>query len=208
MRILVTGFEPWKGSINPAGIIAKGLNGKKFDGIIVVGLEVPEDFYGLPALAASLVEEYRPQAVISLGWDYTPAIKVEKTARNMMDSDFGGEEVPDNFGNFPDSAPVVRGGPPSYQSSLPVESIVKAIKSAGIPAFTSYDAGTHCCNTMMYSFLRAVSLKRIDAISGHIHIPPTRAVKTHLKVKKMALGKERRAIEIAVATTARYLKNR
>jgi len=202
---LVAGFEPWKGSANPAGIIAKGLNGMKFDGLSIVGIEVPEDFYGLPRLALSLVKKHRPRVVISLGWDYTSSIKVEKVARNKMDSEFGGEQVPDNFGNLPRNAPVIRGGAPYYRSTLPVESIVKAVRAEGIPAVVSRDAGTHCCNTMMYSFLRAVKRTGIESISGHIHVPPTPRMKTVLKVKPMVLEKERKAIEVAVETCARVL---
>ncbi len=206
MRALVTGFEPWTGTINPAGTIAKGLNGRKFDGLEVVGLEVPEDFYGLPKLALSLIREYRPRVAISLGWDYTSTIKVEKVALNVMEAVFGGEDVPDNFGNLPKGLPILPGRPLAYGGTLPVESIVEEIKSAGIPVVTSYNAGTHCCNTMMYSFLNGVKVGKTETISGHIHLPPIPGMKTHLPVKPMELETERKAIEIAIKTCERQVR--
>ncbi len=208
LKALVTGFEPWEGSLNPSGTIAKELNRKKFGRLEVIGLEVPEDFYSLPKLALSLVRKHRPDVVISLGWDYTPAIKVEKIALNVMNAEFGGEEVPDNSGNVPKGSPVVRSSPLAYTGTLPVESIVQDIRSAGIPVFRSYNAGTHCCNTIMYSFLRAAKTQKKKPLSGHIHLPPVPGMETHLQVKPMELETERRAVEIAIGTCGRYVRKR
>jgi pyroglutamyl-peptidase len=205
LRILLAGFEPWKGSVNPAGAVAKGLDGRTIEGGRVVGVEVPEDFYGLPRVARSLVREHRPDVVISLGWDYTPAVKVEKVAVNMMYAVFGDQLVPDNLGRSPRGVPVASRGPVALRSTLPVESIVSDLSAAGIPAFASYSAGTHGCNAMMYSFLTAVRREH-HGVAGHIHLPPTEGVETRFPVARMELETERKAIEIAIGSCARSLR--
>ncbi|MDG6988597.1 MAG: pyroglutamyl-peptidase I [Nitrososphaerota archaeon] len=207
MRILLAGFEPWKGSVNPAGAVAKSLDGMTIEGGRVVGVEVPEDFYGLPRITRSLVKEHRPDAVISLGWDYTRAVKVENVAVNMMFAVFGDQLVPDNRGRSPRGVPISKRGPVALRSTLPVRSIVSDLSAAGIPAVESYDAGTHGCNTMMYSFLMAVRKER-HGVSGHIHLPPTEGVDARFPVEKMELDTERKAIEIAVGSCARSLRRR
>jgi pyrrolidone-carboxylate peptidase len=101
LKALVTGFEAWAGDANPASTIAKELNRKTIGGIEVVGVEVPEDFYRLPKLASRILKRVSPKVVLSLGWDLTSAIKVEKIAINVMASDFGGHVVPDNYNHRP-----------------------------------------------------------------------------------------------------------
>ncbi|PSN85096.1 hypothetical protein B9Q02_07680 [Candidatus Marsarchaeota G1 archaeon BE_D] len=44
VKALVTGFEGWLGKTNPAGVIAKSLDGAKINDLEVVGREIPEDF--------------------------------------------------------------------------------------------------------------------------------------------------------------------
>ncbi|MEM3638164.1 MAG: hypothetical protein QXX17_01775 [Conexivisphaerales archaeon] len=205
MRILITGFEAWAGNKNPSGMVAEELNGSVIDGAEVVGKVLPEDFYALPKLARKLVDEVRPDCVISTGWDYTKAIRVEKVALNVMNSFFADSVVPDNYGNKPRDEPIIKGGPLALGSTLPADEIVKELNDAGIPAILSYHAGTHCCNTAMYSFLHADIVK----ISGFIHVPPLPDMIKNPKIDTitMPIGQQKRAIEIAVRVCARHLSS-
>ncbi|MDG6929526.1 MAG: pyroglutamyl-peptidase I [Nitrososphaerota archaeon] len=174
VKALLTGFEAWAGHKNPSGMIARELDGKVVEGVEVVGRELPEDFFRLPRITSSLVEELEPDIIISMGWDYGRAIRVEKVAINVQQSDFGDKVVPDNAGNSPRGTPVLDQGQLAYAAGLPAERVVEALRKAGIPAVLSYHAGTHCCNTVMYSFLHSISSGRRNVMSGFMHIPPLR----------------------------------
>jgi len=41
---------------------------------------------------------------------------------------------------------VIEGGPVGYFTTLPLKSIVQALRLAGIPASVSQSAGTYVCN--------------------------------------------------------------
>src|SRR5579875_3614769 len=128
MKALVTGFEAWAGHMNPGGMIAKELNGRNLDGLDVVSVELPEDFYAIPGLARKYFDELHPNIIISIGWDYTRTVRVEKV-------------VPDNRGNTPKDQPVIKGAPLARRSTLPVDRIVSAIGRSEIPVAGSFYAG-------------------------------------------------------------------
>jgi pyroglutamyl-peptidase len=170
----------------------------------VTGVEVPEDFYKLPRIASRLLREVSPDVVISLGWDFTRTIKVEKIAVNVMASDFGGRVVPDNYKHAPRDEEVVKGAPVAYRASLPTDEIVRDMIKNQIPAVASYNAGTHCCNTLMFSFLHNTRRRRTSIRSGHIHIPPIPdMLKKRPDLSTMDLDSELKSITIALQTCAR-----
>jgi pyroglutamyl-peptidase len=219
MRALLTGFEGWAGKINPSGIIAKKLNNKRLDGLEVFGRELPEDFYKLPKLLSKLILEIKPEIRIGTGWDYISKVKVERVALNFMNSTFGDEIVPDNYGQKPVGENIVKRGPLSLPATLPAEAIVENLKKEGIPSFVSYHAGTHCCNTVMYSLAynttvattmnrRNKSKKTPNPIAGFIHIPPVPEMNVEQRgATPMELEKEIKAITIALETCRDYLES-
>ncbi|MDG6934782.1 MAG: hypothetical protein JRN68_08795 [Nitrososphaerota archaeon] len=216
MKALVTGFEAWAGHMNPGGMIAKELNGRNLDGLDVVSVELPEDFYAIPGLARKYFDELHPNIIISIGWDYTRTVRVEKVALNIMSSVFGDKVVPDNRGNTPKDQPVIKGAPLARRSTLPVDRIVSAIGRSEIPVAGSFYAGTHCCNTTMFSFLQATR-SHPETVSGHIHIPPVPEMLKEGDVNLRSQGKEiftlpisteKRAVEIALKTCKEYLESR
>lgn len=199
MRALVTGFEGFAGKMNPSGVIAKSLDNSSLGDLDVSGSELPEDFYKLPSLMKRLVKKVKPDIVIGTGWDYISKIKVERVALNVQNSEFGEVVVPDNYNHKPSGSEVIRRGELALRSTLPVEKIVENLNKKGIPAFVSYYAGTHCCNTVMYSAIYYSTKKKRDALAGFIHVPPV----SEMKVKKagtspMKLDEEKRAIERAL----------
>jgi pyroglutamyl-peptidase len=211
MKALITGFEAWARSINPGGMIVNQMNGSKVDGVEIIGVELPEDFYAIPKLAKQVFKKYLPNIVISLGWDYTHTVRVERIALNVMSSIFGGKVVPDNKGNTPKDEPVVKGAPLALRSTLPVDQIVEALAKVNIPVSGSFHAGTHCCNATMYSFLQATR-SHSDTISGFIHVPPIPEMLKEIhksdkssSIFTLPLSTEKLAVEVAVKECKRYL---
>jgi pyroglutamyl-peptidase len=170
---------------------------------------LPEDFYKLPKLLKQLIRKFQPEIIIGTGWDYVSKVKVEKIALNVQNSLFGESAVPDNYNHKPEGEQVVKQGPLALRSTLPSELIIKRLKNHRIPAFVSYQAGTHCCNTVMYSAIYYSS--RVgpgrNMLTGFIHIPPVSEMKLERSgTKPMRLDKERSAIEIALKSCRDYLK--
>ncbi|PSO03895.1 hypothetical protein B9Q13_06110 [Candidatus Marsarchaeota G2 archaeon ECH_B_SAG-G16] len=203
VKALVTGFEGWLGKTNPAGVIAKSLDGAKINDLEVVGREIPEDFTKIPSVIKRLIAEVQPEIFLGLGWDYTKGIKVERIALNVMDSDFWGEIKPDNYGNTPHNQRIFERAPLALESTLPVDQIVQTLKNSGIFAFASYFAGTHCCNTVMYSAL--YYSRRSKRIAGFVHIPPIPGMFENTPT--MELDQEKKAIELVLQVCRTHFKS-
>ncbi len=137
-----------------------------------VGAELVEDFPTISTQVDGALLKWRPDVAISLAWDLPGWVKVEKIAVNVMSSFVGDRVTPDHAGHAPSGAPVVPGGPLAYPSTLPADDVVAAIREAGIPAFPSYEAGTHVRNAALYSLLHWTSVRGGGCLVGQLHLPP------------------------------------
>ena len=168
MTLLLTGFEPFGGSsINPSEQAARRLHGEVIAGLSIHAEILPVDRRGGPDALLSALAAHRPAAVICLGEAANRAvITVERVAVNLLDY-----RIADNAGNLVEDEPIVEGGPAAYFSTLPVRSMVAAIRSAGVPANLSMTAGTFLCNQVMYCLLHALSGETRFVPGGFIHLP-------------------------------------
>ena len=82
----------------------------------------------------------------------------------------------------------------SYFATLPIKSIVDAIRAEGLPAAVSNSAGTFVCNHLMYCVLHALEDSATRA--GFIHVPclPEQAA-GHPGIPSMPLSDMIRGIE-------------
>jgi pyroglutamyl-peptidase len=209
MRALVTGFEGFDGKVNPSGQIAKGFDGKTFGELEIVGRELPEDFQNLPRILRNLTTKIRPDILISTGWDYIAKFKVERVALNIQNSEFGDKVVPDNRGNAPSGNDVISGAPLALRASMPTEKILNVFQKSRIPAYVSYSAGTHCCNTVMYSGIYYSQKINPKVLAGFIHIPPTPEMNVPKdRAVSFGLKEEKRAIKKALICCRDFLVNR
>ncbi|MGI0079803.1 MAG: hypothetical protein ACRECH_09265 [Nitrososphaerales archaeon] len=208
MRALLTGFEGFASKSNPSGMIARDLDGKVVGDLEIVGRQLPENFYTLSEILRELISEVKPKVIISTGWDYISKIKIEKIALNVMNSQFGDKLVPDNSGNSPIGEEIIKKGPLALKATFPAESIQGQVSRAGIPAELSYHAGTHCCNTVMYSALYHSQRLRPDIVCGFMHVPPIPEMKVRGGGSSaMSLSRETDAIERALIACGRKLQS-
>ncbi len=209
MQALITGFESFAGRVNPTGKIARELDGMTLDGLKIVGRELPEDFNKLPFTIRDMIRQFEPAIVVGSGWDYISTFKVEKIGLNVKNATFGDSVVPDNYGNKPAGEEIVPGGATALRSSFPAELIVEELKKSGVQAYISYNAGTHCCNTVMYSslhYLRSSGLQ--SAVGGFIHVPPTPDMGIEREgVTPMDYAKEKEVIQKVLQTCGAYMKS-
>ncbi|HLW90653.1 MAG TPA: pyroglutamyl-peptidase I [Roseiarcus sp.] len=166
--ILVTGFAPFGGeSVNSSWQAARRLAGWTCHGHSIATREIPCAFGRSIAALEEAIVELKPKAVVSVGQAGGRSdLSVERIAVNLDDA-----EAPDNDGARPVDSTVVKGGPAAYFSSLPVKTIVSAIRQAGLPAALSHSAGSFVCNHLFYGacHLRAQRFKTMKV--GFIHVP-------------------------------------
>ena len=160
-KVLLTGFEPFgKATLNPSGEIVKQISG---DNIVTAILPVA---YAQSAEALlALVEQHKPDVVISLGQaEGRTQITPERIAINLDDA-----RLADNEGVMRNDLPILVGGPVAYESTLPIKAIVEAIKAEGIPAAVSLSAGAFLCNHIFYVMQRKFAGTSVR--SGFVHVP-------------------------------------
>jgi pyroglutamyl-peptidase len=74
-------------------------------------------------------------------------------------------QTPDQF------QPLVAGGSPAHQSSLPLADWAAKIRDLGIPCQVSYHAGTYLCNALLYLTHHIVQEQRLKTRATFIHLP-------------------------------------
>ncbi len=195
--ILLTGFERW-GDIpeNPTEQLVNELD--KGD---IIGEMLPVSFSRAGSIIEDLIERYKPDAILNLGLAPGGAvIKVERIAINLIDA-----TVPDNDRVRPVDEPIDVDGPLAYMATIPTRKIAETIRSAGIPTFLSYSAGTYLCNYIMYKSLRTVDKLGLRTLSGFIHVPYSSEIASRIKrpVPSLPISTLRKAVEIALEVIRR-----
>ncbi len=162
----MTGFEPWgRERRNPSGEVARALGGRV--------LPVPYDRAGRALL--ELVRATRPRAIVMLG--LAPGRKkigLEAVAMNVDHC----EERPWRRWR----RPIVRGGPFTLETRLPIGAIHRRLRRARIPAAISYHAGTFACNHVFY-----LALAKTRVPCGFVHVPPVRAIPLRRQIRAVEI---------------------
>ena len=200
--VLLTGFEPFnQETINPALEAVRALQGWAGQGFAVHVLQLPCVFGEANRVLGEALSRLDPAVVIAVGQAGGRVdLSVERVAINVDDA-----SILDNAQRQPVDQPIVAGGPAAYFSTLPIKSIVAALRAAGLPASVSQTAGTFVCNHVFYGLMHASAGR--DVRAGFIHIPylPEQAAR-HPGAASMALAEVVRglkiAVEVAVSTEA------
>ncbi|MYL69949.1 pyroglutamyl-peptidase I [Halobacillus litoralis] len=167
-KLLLTGFEPFLNySLNPTEEIARALDGETINNYTIVAKVLPVDYNKSGDQLVSLIEEVRPDSVLSLGlaagrYKVTP----ERIAINCNES-----KEEDNEGNQPEGDLIDAEGADGLFSSLPIRTFVEVLNEKEYPAEVSNTAGTYLCNHVMYRGLNHFKKKNMEIPSGFIHLP-------------------------------------
>jgi pyroglutamyl-peptidase len=205
--VLLTGFEPFNGAtINPSWEAARLLDGWSGPGFAVVARQLPCVFGAALDVLRAAVAEIRPDIVIAVGQaGGRSEISLERVAINVDDA-----TIRDNAGAQPVDQPIVADGPAAYFCTLPVKSIVRALRLRGFPSGVSQTAGTFVCNHVFYGLMHHLVGQPVRA--GFIHVPflPEQAADRPERPPSMALrdivDALRIAVEVAVVTEADALE--
>ncbi|KYC65378.1 MULTISPECIES: pyroglutamyl-peptidase I [Heyndrickxia] len=198
-KVLLTGFDPFGGDkVNPALEAIKQLDGKNMEGIHIVTQQVPTVFHESIRIAAEAIEREKPDVVICVGQaGGRTQITPERVAINIDDA-----RIPDNQHNQPIDDPIAADGPAAYWSTLPIKTITRQLREAGIPAAVSNTAGTFVCNHLFYGVMHHLAKNNIPARAGFIHVPYIPEQTTETGAPSMSLETIVKALEIAVSVSA------
>ncbi|MCX5496149.1 hypothetical protein OSH11_15660 [Kaistia dalseonensis] len=214
---LVTGSEPFAGlPTNPAELVLPFIDGLVIEGVTIRTRATPVSRDRLPTLLPALIDEVRPVFVLALGLALgAPVVRIEKIGVNACHF-----AIPDNEGVRPlGGVPIDADGPPARFATWDAEAVAAAIVEEGIPARTSFHAGTHLCNVTLYTYLGALEGRGMTSPCGFLHLPylpeqivwmmrqrggaPETAPGSPLDLPSMALETQVRAVKAALGAMAR-----
>lgn len=200
MKIIVTGFDPFGGEkINPSIECVKAL--PEIEGVELIRLELPTVFKESAKRLNEVINDVKPDAVLSVGQAGGRAgITMERIAINVDDA-----RIPDNISQQPIDEAIQLDGEAAYFTTLPIKRIVKAIREAGISAEVSNSAGTFVCNHIMYQSLFAATKADKPFKAGFMHIPFIPEQTTDKP--SLPLEESTKALQIAIETIRDYIND-
>ena len=200
MKIIVTGFDPFGGEkINPSIECVKAL--PEIEGVELIRLELPTVFKESAKRLNEVINDVKPDAVLSVGQAGGRAgITMERIAINVDDA-----RIPDNISQQPIDEAIQLDGEAAYFTTLPIKRIVKAIREAGISAEVSNSAGTFVCNHIMYQALFAATKADKPFKAGFMHIPFIPDQTTDKP--SLPLEESTKAVQIAIETIRDYIND-
>ena len=186
MKILITGFEPFDGSmVNPSKQLLLLLDKVSIPGVSLVTSLLPVvNKYASEALLSSL-EQHNPDSVICLGQaSGRSVISIEKVAINLLNF-----SMPDNEGTVIKDQKIYDDSPDAYFSTLPVSKLVNHLTNQKIPVEISYSAGTYLCNQVFYTLMHSLNKTGSKIPAGFIHLPalPEQAAVTPKPIPSMSM---------------------
>lgn len=167
--VLLTGFDPFGGdATNPSWRAVEGLHDRLVAGHRIESLQLPTAFARAPRLLRAAIRWHRPSLVLCVGQaGGRSALSFERVAINVIDA-----RIADNDGAQPVDAPVVRGGPAAYFSTVPIKAMHVALRAADIPAEISQTAGTFVCNQVFYALMDTLAkMPTPRPRGGFVHVP-------------------------------------
>jgi pyroglutamyl-peptidase len=161
--VLLTAFEPYDHwPENASWLALVELTRELPPGQRLVTRRYPVDFEAARArLEDDLVANY--DFVLHLG----QAPGIGRIHLEAIGVNIGGHssQTPDEY------QPLVVGGPPAYQSALPLAHWSSQIRALGIPCQVSHHAGTYLCNALLYLTHHMARERRLRTRCTFIHLP-------------------------------------
>ena len=172
MRILITGFEPFRGSdTNITQEIISQLPAQIGNREIVT-ICLPVSFQRAPVALQQAIAQHQPDMILLLGQcPASESIRLERFAMNMMDA-----KNPDNDGYTPSEETIYLKAPLAYHSPINIKTIVHHLQEEELPAVVSNSAGLYVCNRVYYEVLH------LQRKALFVHIPKDFDIKTAITI--------------------------
>ena len=127
---------------------------------------LPTEWSAAPLRLAEILHTHKPVLALHFGvaQDAT-GFRIECEAYNAC------HMAPDARGEPPPSLSLISGGALSQSATVPAGAIVARLRSLGLPAYTSNDAGRYLCNAVLYHSLSVSQSSQTGFRAGFVHIP-------------------------------------
>lgn len=162
-RVLITAFEPydcWTANSSWLALVQLTYN-LPTEPAVTTRL-YPVDFAKVKQRLAKDLEANYDYALHLGQAPGSTRIQLESVALNVGGSAL---QSPDQFRE------LIEGGPVAYRSPLPLGKWASMLRQAGIPAETSYHAGTYLCNAALYFSCYLAEQMALNTRSAFIHLP-------------------------------------
>jgi pyroglutamyl-peptidase len=188
ITILVTGFGPFPGApFNPTGPLVQRLARLRRPALAdmkIVAHIFPTSYAAVDRDLPRLIARHKPDALLMFGLaPRTRALRIEARARNAL------APLPDAVGVALSRQTIAAGGPPAMAMPAPARRLLAAVRTAGVPAMLSRDAGRYLCNYLCWRSAEAAAKPGGPRVAAFIHVPKARRGPVPLaRVKKRHLA--------------------
>src|SRR5215813_2278920 len=176
LTILLTGFGPFPGApINPTGALVRELARRRhpaFAGVRRVAHVFRTSYEAIDLELPLLLAREKPNALVMFGLaPRTIRLRIETRARNTRALLI---PIPDADGRRPPASVIAAGAPGTLPLRAPVQRLVAAAQSAGVPALPSNNAGRYLCNYLCWRASEAARATSAPAVVAFVHVPRLR----------------------------------
>ena len=174
VTILLTGFGPFPGApFNPTAALVKRLARRRRPALADVKI-VPHIFATRYAAVdrelPRLIARHKPDALLMFGLaTRAKTLRIETRARNALTL------LADASGSTPRRHAIAASVAPVIQMPAPTRRLHAAIRSTGVPAALSRDAGRYLCNYLCWRATEAAAKAGGPRLAAFVHVPPLRA---------------------------------
>src|SRR5262249_31143743 len=170
--ILLTGFGPFPGApINPTGALVRELARRRhpaFAGVRRVAHVFRTSYEAIDLELPLLLTREKPNALVMFGLaPRTIRLRIETRARNTR-----ALLIPDADGRRPPASVIAAGAPGTLPLRAPVQRLVAAAQSAGVPAVPSNNAGRYLCNYLCWRASEGAPGAAAPAVGALVPLPP------------------------------------
>ena len=123
------------------------------------------------------------RVVVAFGQADDPMFRVERFALNACD-----RALADVDGVRFAADRIAADGPPAYETALPRERLIGALRAQSIAAVESHFAGGYLCNCLFYQLMHATRAAPI--VAGFVHVPPTQRAPLAITARAMSIAIE------------------
>lgn len=168
--ILLTGFGPFgDNQSNPSQSVcqraAEILHEAEYR---LHTLVLPVSYQRCPAMLLEALERLQPDAVLSLGL----AARAQELAIERFSVNIDDASLPDVDGLRREGQPIRIEGPAAYGATLPIETMLQALRRREVPARLSNHAGAYLCNHCLYVACDWAAEQQNATMTGFVHLMP------------------------------------
>ena len=170
LTILVTGFGPFPGApFNPTAALVKQLARLRrpvLADVKIIPHIFPTRYAAVDRDLLKLITRHKPDALLMFGLSTrAKTLRIETRARNALTL------LADAGGSAPRRHAIATGAAPSIPIPAPAHRLLAAIRSTGLPAVLSRDAGRYLCNYLCWRASETAAKADGPRLAAFAHVP-------------------------------------